>query len=245
MAHKVFSALVLSAVLGAVVIAPAGAALLPRLGGLAVYDTDQDLTWLANANLARTESFGIARIAQDAVYDAVGILPDGTMSWQVANLWIEGMNNAGANGYLGYNDWRLPFTPSPDDSCEGTLYATGFNCTGSEMGHLYYRDLAGEVRGNVYISADPDLALFRNISLYDSVYFSGNPFELPKPGMPNALVWTFYFNHGIQLITTEYVKLHAWAVRDGDVAVVPVPAAGWLFASGLFLLVGLRRREKR
>ncbi len=35
-------------------VAGAQAALVSRLGGLAVYDTDYDMTWLANANLAAT-----------------------------------------------------------------------------------------------------------------------------------------------------------------------------------------------
>jgi hypothetical protein len=33
--------------------------------------------------------------------------------------------------YAGYDDWRLPNTDSDD-------YCTEYNCTNSEMGHLYY-----------------------------------------------------------------------------------------------------------
>jgi hypothetical protein len=38
----------------------------------------------------------------------------------------------------------------------------------------------------------------------------------------------------------------AWAVRDGDVAasVVPLPAAAWLFGSGLLGLFGVSRRKQ-
>jgi hypothetical protein len=37
----------------------------------------------------------------------------------------------------------------------------------------------------------------------------------------------------------------AWAVRTGDVpAVVPVPAAVWLFGSGLLGLIGMAKRNK-
>ncbi|MBI5783055.1 MAG: VPLPA-CTERM sorting domain-containing protein, partial [Gammaproteobacteria bacterium] len=36
---------------------------------------------------------------------------------------------------------------------------------------------------------------------------------------------------------------YALAVRPGDVAVVPVPAAVWLFGSGLLGLIGVARRK--
>src|SRR5258708_32553556 len=37
----------------------------PRLGGAAVYDTDLNITWLTNANLAATNKFGTAGINAD------------------------------------------------------------------------------------------------------------------------------------------------------------------------------------
>jgi len=49
----------------------ANAALLERLGGLAYYDTEADLTWLADANYAQTSG-----------YDA-----DGLMTWQQSMDW--------------------------------------------------------------------------------------------------------------------------------------------------------------
>ena len=61
-------------------LAPAShAALYTRLGGLAVYDTDRNITWLANANYALTSG-----------YDA-----DGTMTWAAANTWAAGLNVVG------------------------------------------------------------------------------------------------------------------------------------------------------
>jgi hypothetical protein len=39
-------------------------------------------------------------------------------------------------------------------------------------------------------------------------------------------------------------KCYGWAVRAGDVSAVPVPAAVWLFGSGLIGLVGIARRKK-
>ena len=75
----------------------AQATLISRLGGQAYYDTVLDITWLANANLAASNTFGVS-----------GISTDGKMTWNTATGaggWIEGMNNV---SYLGFSDWRLP-----------------------------------------------------------------------------------------------------------------------------------------
>jgi len=91
-------------------------ALVSRLGGLAYYDTEADLTWLADANYARTSGFD----------------PDGIMSWVDANVWAAGLD---FNGDTVPDGWRL----ATSDTCGG------YNCTGSEMGNLYYN-----VLGNSY-----------------------------------------------------------------------------------------------
>ena len=54
-------------------------------------------------------------------------------------------------------------------------------------------------------------------------------------------------NEGVQGTTNKTYGAYAWAVHDGDVAAlssVPVPAAVWLFGSGLFGLLGFARRKK-
>jgi len=71
----------------------------------AYYDTDANLTWLANANAAGT-----------------------TMSWANANAWAAGLD---IDGTAGADGWRLPAS----DTC------VGYNCTGSEMGNLFYNVL--------------------------------------------------------------------------------------------------------
>ncbi len=91
----------------------ANASLETRPGGM-VYDTDLNITWLADANYAQTSG-----------YDA-----DGLMTWQDANDWVNNLT------YGGYNDWRLPSTPDANTS-------VGFNQTSSEFGHLFYTELGG------------------------------------------------------------------------------------------------------
>ena len=101
----------------------ANAALISRLGGLAYYDTDADLTWLADANLAYTSG-----------YDS-----DGLMSWSGAKTWAANLSVGGVS------DWRLANTPQPDPSCSNQNGTTSraYNCTGSETGNLFYNVLGG------------------------------------------------------------------------------------------------------
>lgn len=113
----------------------ANAALEMRLGGLAVYDTDLNITWLSDANYAKTSGYNA----------------DGRMEWWQAKAWAENLNVGGVSG------WRLPTT---DTSCMPLIY-----CTASEMGHLFYNELGGTEGSSIWFSADPDLALFTNLQI--------------------------------------------------------------------------------
>jgi len=131
----------------------AHALLLSRLGGAAVYDTDFDITWLSDAYLADSETFGVP-----------GTL--GGMHWDTANTWITRLNTS---NHLGFSDWRLP---TADPAC-----GLAFNCTSSEMGHLFYDELGGTVGSSILDSSDPDLSLFTNIR---SAYWATGAEYLPS-----------------------------------------------------------------
>ena len=51
-----------------------------RLGGAAVYDATTNLSWVSNANLAATNTFGMGG----------SITSGGLMKWTTANSWIGG-----------------------------------------------------------------------------------------------------------------------------------------------------------
>jgi len=98
-------------------------ATLSDLGGGLIYDSDQDITWLQDANYAMTSG-----------YDA-----DGRMDWQSAVDWVDDLV------YGGYDDWRLPTTVDGPDArvvigYDGTTTA-GWNITTSEMGYMFYENL--------------------------------------------------------------------------------------------------------
>ena len=153
------------------------------------------------------------------------------------------MNTA---NYLGFNDWRLPATLVPDNGCtnlDGSLRTDsgGWNCTGSEMGHLYYDEFGGMPQGstnNLIVNNPDELAKFSDIPSGD--FWSGTELDEDQ-----AFTFRFWgLNGGTQINSGKPTLGYGWAVRDGGVSSVPVPAAVWLFGSGLLGLVGLARRKK-
>ncbi len=135
--------------------------------------------------------------------------------------WSDAMNWADSFVFQGYNDWRLP---TSDISC------TGYDCTGSEMGHLYY---------NYDITSD-STGMFTDVRPY--MYWSATDYG-PDP----EKAWRFHFSTGYQGNSLKTYKRYAWAVRDGDSAppVMPEPAAYVLFiAGGLSLAAGRFRKRQ-
>ncbi len=240
----------------------ANAALLSRASGQAYYDDVLDITWIADANLADTNTFGV-----------LGIYSNGWMPWAKANEWIAAMNAA---NYLGTNDWRLPtveplsgntfnYTTSYNGSTDkgynqseqGTAYG---GSTGSEMAHLFYNTLDNKGRctpSSVYPSCTIQVGWglsnigpfsnlqpnFRASELRPHSYWSGTEYA------PNtSLAWNFAFDSGYQYPDQKSytgpgtAESNAWAVRPGDIALVPVPGAAWLFGGALAVLGAVRRR---
>jgi len=227
-----------SAVISLILSTSASAALVERLGGLAYYDTDADLTWLADANYAQTSGINIV----------------GRKRWQSAMWWAENLTVGGVDG------WRLPTTV--DVGNDGHTYTNytvnegvdfGYNITAhSELSNMFFnvlgnksfRDTSGTATG----CTAPDYCLtntgpFSNIQL-NSYYWSATEFA------PNtASAWVFDMERGYQTSSTKHNSYYVWAVKSGDVSstappAVPIPAAVWLFGSGLIGLAGFARRKK-
>ncbi len=194
----------------------AGATLIDRGGGL-IYDDDLDITWLQDANYAKTSG-----------YDT-----DGSMTWEDANIW------ANALVYGEFEDWRLPLTLQPDPVCTGQNSfpsSYGYNCTGSEMGHLYYTELGNSAHG-------PLLNIGPFINVQGSFRYWSETELAPDP----RFAWFFEFRDGRLDASSkgvDYGNVYAWAVRDGDVTSIPEPATILLLGSGLLGLVAYRVRYK-
>ena len=228
----------------------------------AYYDNVLDITWLADANLAASNTFGLPYSTDlgmhpndtaSSSYPTV-VISDGRLGWGAALHWIDAMNSS---KYLGFGDWRLPaIMDISNNGCDWSYSGTdcGWNMlTGSaattiysELASLWYDTLGNlayyDPSGNV---AQPGWGLtntgpFTNIKSY--YYWTGLEFVLDSN---NA--WIFHSPSGNQFASTGSSKssyFYGWAVRTGDVSAVPIPPTLWLFGSGLLGLVGVARRKK-
>ncbi|MCP4001697.1 MAG: DUF1566 domain-containing protein [Gammaproteobacteria bacterium] len=82
----------------------------------------------------------------------------------------------------------------------------------------------------------------------EGVFPANSSYPYPFFGMGDDNYWSsetstgaynFRFQTGQVLHRGKDSFLHVWAVRPGDVSSVPVPAAVWLFGSGLIGLAGI------
>jgi hypothetical protein len=204
----------------------------------AYYDTVLNVTWLADANYAGT-----------------------LMNWADANSWASSLNINGITG------WRLP-TVSPIDgttaddfitaydgtedrglnvSAPGTLYA---GSTASELAHMFYNTLGNLSPCNpsttVGTTCSPQTG--QGLSNTGPFTFSNDPnYTYYWSGTQSTIntnaAWYLRTSDGIQDYGAKLDTNVAWAVHTGDVSAVPVPAAVWLFGSGLLGLTGMARRK--
>jgi len=171
------------------------------------------------------------------VLDITWAQPDNTIrTWGGANTWVDGLTLGGAT------EWRLPYVSvaqgaGPTNSVIGCGVTNEVACRDNELGYMYWQNLGGT--GNEILdSGDPDLALFP--TLQSVIYWSGTQ-------QTSSEAWWYAFQIGVNGAGFE-VDIYSWAVHEGNIGpagpIVPIPAAVWLFGSGLLGLVGMARRKK-
>ena len=164
-----------------------------------VYDPETDVTWLANANLAATNTFGLPTCTNENT-PRLCVGQDGAMSWDSASQFITNMNNG--TGYLGHTNWqRPPVDPNcPNYGCDGNI---------NPMGNLFY-DQLGFSRGTPVVAA-PNVAIgpFHNIQPY--IYWGCSAATIQDPcqtdGPAPNFEWSFSFGNGFlgtDVVRTDY-----------------------------------------
>lgn len=163
----------------------------------AYYDPEADLTWLADANM------------------------EGGMTWSQAMVWAASLNINGVTG------WRLPLAPQPDPSCDTQVagVSRGFNCIGSEMGHLYYIVLGNRAYTDLcdsFGNCDHSEGTIENTGPFENLvidyYWTGTS----DPTDDESALY-FDFRFGDQREVNKLFGMYAIAVHPGNVGHAKVP----------------------
>jgi hypothetical protein len=209
-------------------------------GPEAFFDAVLNVTWLADANYAKTSG-----------YDA-----DGYMTWRDALDWAAQLN---INGIAG---WRLP--SMLDTATVGCNFAdAGTDCgynsdtSISELTHMYYLTLGNKSVVGTAGNFQPDFGL-KNSGPFSNVESDGlwskvtvAPDVSVNPALEYPYVGYFYSYNGLQNFASKFspqfesVEFTAWAVRPGDVAAVPEPQTYALALAGLAAAVFAGKRRQR
>jgi hypothetical protein len=234
-------------------VSSSNAALIDRGEGL-IYDSDLNITWLKDANYAATALSDLRRnqiiseivsvdghLLTESDFGKSGEHYNGLMTWWGAKAWAQALT------YGGFSDWRLPISLHPDQTCssQGGTYSYGYDCTGSELGHIFYVEFGANRGDDVELAANTDsfnlfVGLTRPVSLYANIQayigWSENQFDI----FPDN-AWLFFFTDGTQYTEIKSQYFYAWAVRDGDIApiladepaVIPEPSTLAILSLGL------------
>ena len=156
---------------------------------------------------------------------------NGEAGWANQVTWADDLSivdsRPGAGGVT-YNDWRLPSVDvNDDDTIVDCSSATELVCRDNEYGYLFHQYGITRFEPGIFTNFSPEN------------YWSGTEFA---PDTRDA--WQFDFDSsGLAHNNPKHFGGIVFAVRSGDVAPVPIPAAAWLFGSALGLLGWMRRRS--
>jgi hypothetical protein len=182
-----------------------------------IHDATLNINWLANANLAATNAFGISQLRLDPNQNpnldktSININPDGSMNHATAVEWINQLNTYdNGNGYLGHTNWRLPDSPDPGEQ----LYYKGITDSGTlstELGELYYTELASQAGSTINRTHNELFSKFSNFQPY--YYWSGSPINGGRSDTSDSKQ-SFSFGSGYRSDNTQYNFMYVIPVYD-------------------------------
>ncbi len=187
----------------------------------AFYDTDLNISWLADVMYARTSDYSGWKSQDEAP-------PMAGMGWLTSKEWAAQLDIHGVKG------WRLPKTNAEQAipksiGCELKFSTFDFCFNGSplpsssEMAHMYWATLGGAQNAGPFTNFEE--GEFWSVTAYR-----------------NMGVMSFDMSNGGQYADpTAAYNFNAWAVHIGDVGVIPEPGTYALLIAGIAAL-GLHRR---
>ena len=164
-----------------------GGPLIDRGFGL-IYDVDRNITWLQDANYARTG----------------GRSRDGQMTWDDAMSWVASLDIFGVKG------WRLPTALNRD----GSGPCTGWGCRDSEFGHLVHGPWTTSPGQVTYRNFDASTIYWTSTESSPTEAHGFYFYTMRQGTMPKNP----FRNGTIDDVDKPLVPVLAWPVHDGDVA---------------------------
>jgi uncharacterized protein (TIGR03437 family) len=186
-----------------------------------VYDPNQGVCWLANADLAGDPNMR-------AALGGAGINPNGSMDYATAQKWVAALNayNNGA-GYLGHNDWQLPAAPLVDRTCASTGTnggSFGPLCSGSALSNLYSVGLKLTFPSSVAPGFGATVAPLRDLK---SSYYWAQQNDGGTSGTSNGGQQVYSFANGIQGgVTTSDNYFYTLPMIHGAIGTPPACSGG-------------------
>lgn len=188
----------------------------PVANATIVYDPNQSVCWLADADLAGDPAMRTA-------LGVTGIFPNGSMDDATAQKWVAALNayNNSA-GYLGHNDWQLPAAPMVDSTCANTGPGGGsFGplCTVSALSNLYSTGLKLTFPASAVPAFGAAVSPLHNLksSYYWALQNDGGP-----TGTDNGGQEVFSFSAGIQGgVTTQDNYFYVLPMIPGAIGTPP------------------------
>jgi hypothetical protein len=208
-------------------ISGANAAFYSRAGGTMVYDDVLNITWLADWNYAKTSGYSVANAGGSGT---TAVLSNGWMGWGAAKTWASGIS------FAGFDDWRLPSGDGLKSAGRDNEFLSVWISSGSTIYGL--ESIFKNVQNNLDLGLPPG-------EYIPPFYWSSSEYQVTTQGMtawifaPSDGLGNSDGGQGLGVISSNV--WYAAAVRDGDVADVPVTATLALLGLGL---AGIARRSR-
>jgi hypothetical protein len=215
-----------------------------------VYDNVSHITWAADANLFQTQAASNPNLVSEIIAANNGVIlsdvyygwingydgsitynltsadfntSTGGMSWWGAQAWVNNLTLGG------YTDWIIP---------PAAPFGPGYDPNRGVIGRMF-NQLGSVLYGPGYditTTHNDNYNLFnnvRNVGYHQSAMYE------------ELFSWRDFATYGYGIGIGSSPDCCTWAIREGNVSLVPVPVAVWLFGSGLIGLLSFNRRKNK
>jgi hypothetical protein len=205
------------------------------IDGKLFYDPVLNVTFLADANLAKTllDLKANARpgkpLPPDTQYLVKGVNPDGSMNQTTLANFLSALNGTGTSTpYLGISTWNTPTTATSGDNPNCTIKEPGnavpdygYNCDGmaSQLGELFYDELGGVAGERIKNPLIQSGRLLHNLKA--DYYWQCQPAPGVDPSLcahgTGKLIPSFSLRIGYEGLQSDVNELFVMLVAPGNV----------------------------